>query len=320
MTEVNAKEDGKMAKTSVAAKKVKEIFPTESEKASGKFESNNAQEVLEGLHADGIIIIRDIIDPAHLDTLNEVMVPETDHLCKTAHFNFQTRNIQHAPPLLPPSLVFDDMYLNSLLLHAVTLYLGPNPQFNFISGNTALPNGSTRQPVHCDLSFKYPEFPFYVIANIPLITATPEVGCTEFWPCTHLRPFSDQLEPKFYEIQKERLEGYACLQPEVPKGSVVLRDLRLWHAGMPNPSNTCRCMIGLAYCSSWYRTKYTVPVPDSVFGHLSDGLKKLGVVPLLKSLPDDEYLKKKDEYTFTFKQDEEMGIAPQYGEEKKMMN
>jgi len=298
----------------MATRQIKEIFPTESEKASGKYESHNAERILEGLHAEGIVILRDVVDPANLDKLNEFMVTEVEPLSKTAHFNFQTRNIQHAPPMLPPSLVFDDIYQNPLLIHAITLYLGPNPKFNFISGNTALANGETRQPVHCDLNFKFHEFPFYVVANIPLITSTPEVGCTEVWPGTHLRPFSDQLAPKYYEIDKQHLSGFCGLQPVVPKGSIVLRDLRLWHAGMPNPSNITRCMIGMAYCSSWYRTKYSIPVPNSIFNHLNDGLTKLGVIPLLKGYPDDEYLKKKDEYSFTFKQDEEMGVAPQYND------
>jgi len=315
--------DGKIDTTKTFVKprerEIREIFPTASERSSGKFESHNAQRILEGLYYDGIIVLRDVIDPAHLDKLNEVMVPEVDDLCKTAHFNFDIRNIQHAPPLLPASLVFDDIYQNPLLLHAVILYLGPDPKFNFISGNTALPKGDKRQPVHCDLNFNFPEFPFYVIANIPLITSTPEVGNTEYWPGTHIRPFSDQMDPKLYEIQKDRLEEFSSFRPVVPKGSIVLRDMRLWHAGMPNPSDVTRCMIGLAYCSSWYRSKYLIPVPDAVFNQLSDGLKKLGVTPLLKGLPDDVYLKKKDEYTFTFNQDEEQGTTPQYGEKKLMM-
>jgi len=304
----------------VGTRQVIEILPSAAEKAAGKYESHNAEKILEALHHDGIVLLRDIVDTANIDKLNAFMVPEVDELVKSAHFNFDTRNIQHAPPMLPGSLVFDDIYMNPLLISAITLFLGPNPKFNFISGNTALPRGSTRQPVHCDLNFKFHEFPFYVIANVPLITSTPEVGCTEFWPGTHLRPFSDQLAPKFYEIQKEKLTslGYSPIQVVVPKGSIVLRDMRLWHAGMPNPSDVTRCMLGLAYCASWYRSKYSIPVPDSIYHRLNDGLTKLGVTPLLKGYPDDVYKKKKDEYSFTFKQDEEMGTAPQYSDKKMM--
>jgi hypothetical protein len=113
-------------------------------------------------------------------------------LLKTAHFNFNVRNIQHAPPLTPEYL-YDDIYLNKLIIHAATLYLGQNPKFNFISGNTALPHGKERQPVHNDLNFDYPKFPFYAVFYVPLIDSTEEVGSTEFWPGTQITTFADQV-------------------------------------------------------------------------------------------------------------------------------
>jgi len=267
--------------------------------------------ILEGMHTSGIIILRDIINTAHLDAINNAMLAEVEELEKKAHHNFGVRNIQHSPPLIPESEVFfDDVYINPLLLHAVTLYIGPNPKFNFLSGNTALPKGDKRQPVHSDLSFEVPNYPLYVVANISLIDSTPEVGNTEVWPGTHLSTIADQVSPQYYEIKKELLSNFTPLRPIVPKGSVVLRDLRLWHAGMPNPSNVTRFMLGLAYCSYWYRSKYFLPVPISLQARLTEGLKKWGITPLLEGIPDDEYLRQKDDYTFSFEQDKEKGAPP----------
>ena len=55
-----------------------------------------------------------------------------------------------------------------------------------------------------------------------------------------------------------------------------------------------------------------MPVPQSLYARLSEGMKKLEIVPLLKAMPDDEYLRKKDEYTFSFEQDKEVGEPPKH--------
>ncbi|PRP77179.1 phytanoyl-CoA dioxygenase family protein [Planoprotostelium fungivorum] len=292
-----------------------EVFPTEEEKATGRFQSHNAQKVLQGMNADGIVILRDIIDPAHLDRLNEVMVAEIPEMLKTAHFNFNVRNIQHAPPLTP-ELTFEDIYANPLICHAATLYLGPQPKCNFISGNTALPKGHQRQPVHCDLNFDYPSFPFYAVCYIPLIDSTPEVGGTEFWPGTHVTTVADQRNPDLYAIREELLTFSGPQQPVVPKGSVVFRDMRLWHAGMPNPSDLNRCMLGMAFCSQYYRTRSVLSVPDTVYDKMTEGLKKNGIEPLFKKITEEEYINGKNAYSFTFEQDKEAGPPPPQDKDK----
>lgn len=37
------------------------------------------------------------------------------------------------------------------------------------------------------------------------------------------------------------------VQPELRRGDIMIRDLRLWHAGMPNSSDEHRIMLGLGY-------------------------------------------------------------------------
>lgn len=48
-------------------------------------------------------------------------------------------------------------------------------------------------------------------------------------------------------IRKELVEARRKLcppvQPLLPKGSIIIRDFRLWHAGMPNRTDEPRVML-----------------------------------------------------------------------------
>ena len=44
----------------------------------------------------------------------------------------------------------------------------------------------------------------------------------------------------------------ADAQPTVQAGSVVIRDVRMWHAGMPNRTNVPRVMIAMIHWVSWW--------------------------------------------------------------------
>jgi ectoine hydroxylase-related dioxygenase (phytanoyl-CoA dioxygenase family) len=102
--------------------------------------------------------------------------------------------------------------------------------------------------------------------------------------------------------KKYLLEGKKCVQPTVKKGSLILRDFRLWHAGMPNPSDRARCVLALGYCANWYHNEYTVPVPKAVEAILNEEITKAGLKPMLLGVPDEEYSKVKHLYNFTFEQ------------------
>lgn len=49
------------------------------------------------------------------------------------------------------------------------------------------------------------------------------------------------------EIVEERRKVRPPVQASCVKGDVMIRDLRTWHAGMPNQSANDRIMIGIGY-------------------------------------------------------------------------
>jgi ectoine hydroxylase-related dioxygenase (phytanoyl-CoA dioxygenase family) len=144
-----------------------------------------------------------------------------------------------------------------------------------------------RQPVHSDADFDHPSHPFALVINIPLVTMTPENGSTELWLGTHTADVSAQ-EGKHGErasgrikedVLAERRALRAPSQPVVKKGSIVLRDLRLWHAGMPNMSDEVRVMLAMIHFAPWYRNRMRLQFGEDVRGSLA-GLESQLEVPV----------------------------------------
>ena len=125
-----------------------------------------------------------------------------------------------------------------------------------------LPGASPqRQPVHSDADFEHPLHPFALVVNVPLVSITPENGSTEIWLGTHTSDISAQEgahgERSSGRIRQDllakRAETCPPLQPTINKGALVVRDLRLWHAGMPNMTDKVRVMLAMIHFAPWYR-------------------------------------------------------------------
>lgn len=138
-----------------------------------------------------------------------------------------------------------------------------------------------RQSEHKDSAYDHPHCPYYFIANIPLCDFTVENGATEFWLGSHVNttvkdqqtapedgPYSNKMYKKgehipwIHEEAKEAQRAVRPpIQPEALRGDIMIRDLRTWHAGMPNNSDNHRIMLGLGYQVGTSRLKNTPPSP-----------------------------------------------------------
>jgi len=148
-----------------------------------------------------------------------------------------------------------------MAIQITSAFLGPCPRMNFLSGNTAL-KSTESQPVHTDADFAHPQIPFAVVVNVPLITMTPQNGATEFWLGTHnssgLHIQEDWHGDKAggeikSDILESRRKKLPPIQPVISKGSIIIRDLRLWHCGKPNFEGTPRILLAMIHFASWYR-------------------------------------------------------------------
>lgn len=59
-------------------------------------------------------------------------------------------------------------------------------------------------------------------------------------------------------------------------GSLIIRDLRLWHAGMPNATDEIRIMLAMIHFAPWYRQRMIMKLPRSLRPIL-EGADRLGV-------------------------------------------
>jgi ectoine hydroxylase-related dioxygenase (phytanoyl-CoA dioxygenase family) len=158
------------------------------------------------------------------------------------------------------------IFLNSIATQVTSAVLGPRPRLSFVSGNTALPPSADSppesQPTHSDADIEHPDCPFALAVNIPLVPMTPENGSTEIWLGTHAGSNLNCQEGQHGErasgrIRKHLLDERRRIrppsQPMVKKGSIIIRDLRLWHGGKPNMTNEIRVMLAMIHFAPWYR-------------------------------------------------------------------
>ncbi|KAK8046100.1 phytanoyl-CoA dioxygenase family protein [Apiospora saccharicola] len=237
---------------------VTQIELTLDELTSKRMGSRHLQAAVEALHRDGMVVLSNAVDPAHLDKLNERMVPEAQELYSrpTTHRNFgnETGNIQQEP-VLEDGYIFADVLANPWATerqHGLPSH-GP-------------PAAPYRYPL------RFPPVPFGYCVNINLVATSPENGATEVWLGSHTDTTKHVLETDpatGYEqiradLQEQRRMISPPIQPSLPQGALIIRDFRLWHAGMPNRTGEPRVMLVSVQFPRWYRSDLKMKLPASI--------------------------------------------------------
>jgi hypothetical protein len=234
---------------------------TAAELRSGVIRPDHLEAATNALRGDGIVVLEDVIDTAHLDVLHERMLVDLKEILDrpNAPFNFNKGNVQQDPPPFPPYL-FRDVLVNDIVIAVTKSILGAGQKNVFYSGNTALPS-KNRQPAHADSGQLWPNLavatpPYQLVVNVPVVDMDERNGSTEVWPGTHLdttvviQDGDIKVDP---DVLERRRVVSPPLQPTVRRGSVIIRDIRLWHAGMPNHTDNPRPMIALIHTVSWWQ-------------------------------------------------------------------
>jgi len=253
------------------------IHIPEATRQSGFATHELVAEAVAFLHKDGIIVLDNAISKPHLDTLNNLLSTEALEIAADPdhHFNFgrETQNMDQAPPPTK-DLMFKDIWCNPFAAAVLAGILGPRPVVHYANGNTAL-KATGRQPVHSDAEFEHPMFPFAMVVNINLIDTDASNGATEFWPGSHHCSTVDDhviADPatghRLLHIKPEHVEARRRhsppIQAQTKKGSLIIRDLRLWHAGMPNRTDEPRIMLAFVAQPAWFQGRSKVKLPLSV--------------------------------------------------------
>jgi ectoine hydroxylase-related dioxygenase (phytanoyl-CoA dioxygenase family) len=234
------------------------------------------------------------------------MIPEAQKLYSNTatHRNFgqATGNIQQEP-VVEADYIFEDILANPWATSIVEHMIGPNPQLRFYSANTAF-KASGRQPPHIDVDFAMPRIPFGYCININLVSTSPENGATEVWLGSHIDTDDSVFDRKTDDLQiraellEQRRKISPPIQPSLPKGSLVIRDLRLWHAGMPNKTDEPRVMLVSIQFPSWYRSDQRLILPRVLEGKIDFGR----TVPFVEWVEEDyDYLQGAHDHDLTLK-------------------
>lgn len=193
------------------------------------------------------------------------------HIARTDTNRGVNRYQMHMPfmsPLIDPRVI-----TNPLALGVIDALLGNDCVCHYFASDTPLP-GSDYQAVHPDIQLLFPEtdlsLPAYsVVLNIPLVDFRDDNGPVEIWPGgTHLMPGRLNMQELAPLMHSERVL--------MPAGSLLIRDMRMWHRGTPNRSDSARPNMALIYSRAWLKTTYPpIGIPRKTYDRLSDRAKHL---------------------------------------------
>ncbi len=253
------------------------IEVSEAEKSGGSLSAAHLAAAVCAIESDGFVVLGNAANLSHLDVLHERLLDDLSRLQARpdAPYNWNPGNIQQDPPPFHPYL-FADILLNELVIDVTAALLGSGVKNTFYSGNTALP-GEHRQPVHADRGHLWPRLavahpPTNLVVNIPTVDVSPENGSTEIWPGTHLDiTVTSGRDIKIAAgVLDRRRSECPPIQPHIRRGSVLIRDIRLWHAGMPNRTANPRPMIAMIHNVPWLETGSPLRFPagtEAFFEH-----------------------------------------------------
>jgi ectoine hydroxylase-related dioxygenase (phytanoyl-CoA dioxygenase family) len=224
----------------------------------------------------GYIVLEGVIDPALVGQLRETFAPIFQaHLAQPevqARVNAGHGYVQLDAPFISP---FSDEVIcaNPLAVQIMEAVLGPKFVSVFYNTNSTV-RGTDIQPIHIDMpNLVFPGFQgslpcWSLVVNIPLIDFNEANGSTEVWPGTHLNPVEGDL------LERSRYLPSARVNAKV--GDLVIRDLRVWHRGMPSQIDQVRTMLALVYHREWLHIQRPlIRIPRARWDSFSERTKRI---------------------------------------------
>ena len=253
------------------------------EKRRKQLDAANIELVNQEIRDHGYVILEDSFHQSWINKMSSVFV---DQLQAGIESNDEAISLRAGHGGFQPdiTLPFIDPLIveNPLVFQALQRVLGDHFFGVLPYGcNVSFP-GSQAQTVHRDSGHIFPEVsqslpPLILVVNIALSEFTTENGATEIWPGSHRYVDTDRAETNTLRIQQERWSTHRSIRMTMPPGSIVIRDMRTWHRGMPNATNELRIMLSLVYYRQYFLpdnlSAPAASVSDSDWEQLSDRAK-----------------------------------------------
>ena len=162
--------------------------------------------------------------------------------------------------------LFSDICYNEFAIQVTHAVLGDGLYWNFYSSTPCIPAKPGSRNIHHDARPLFvgetdkplpPAQPRY---QHPLTDFTEANGATEVWLGSHRE--TRRLEVgggEYEEMLAEHRKRDLILQATAKKGSLIIRDMRLYHGGHAQPHRELRQMIAMVYNRHFYRVLCWMP-------------------------------------------------------------
>lgn len=234
--------------------------------------SETREHAIEQVKTNGYVIFEGVLAQERIAELREAFLrlfeAYTERTDPNRGANRYQMHLPFAEPFIHPQVIE-----NPIALSVIDALLGESCVCHYFASDTPLP-GSDHQAVHSDIHLLFPEMelslPAYsIVLNIPLVDFREDNGPVEIWPGgTHLSPTHRNMK---------ELAGQMHSEPVLmPAGSLLIRDMRMWHRGTPNRADAARPNLALIYSRHWLKTHYRpIGIPQQTYDGLSDRTKHL---------------------------------------------
>ncbi|MBV9467721.1 MAG: phytanoyl-CoA dioxygenase family protein [Abitibacteriaceae bacterium] len=230
------------------------------------------QLALQCMKVNGYVVFEEVLPKDLVAGLHqEFMQVFEEHRARTDSNRGNNRYQMHLPFRDPFN--HEAVITNPLALAVIDEMLGQDAVCHYFASDTPLP-GSDYQKVHSDIHLLFPEtslaLPAYsIVVNIPLVDFREDNGPVEIWPGgTHLMPGAMNIQELAPLMHSETVL--------MPAGSLLIRDMRMWHRGTPNRSDEARPNMALIYSRHWLKTHYpSIAISAGAYEGLSERGKRL---------------------------------------------
>lgn len=242
---------------------------TDAEQAEGKMGAAHLDLANRLLREVGAVILEGAVPLA--------IVKEAQRAYSDAIRQGRTRKIRHAMEM---PFLHHQFIANLFALQVIESAMGKKVAL-FRCGIHDVPpdidGNQVEKAPHRDGNHLFPELPCVlpvsgIYVNIPFVDFLEENGATKIWPGSHLIMDSPPSDVRYLG---ERSKHLPALQAVMPMGSLMLRDMRLWHVGMPNRTDTHRPMLDIGYTRVFPHASERLRVPQEIKQHWSESAKKL---------------------------------------------
>ncbi|MBM3265502.1 MAG: phytanoyl-CoA dioxygenase family protein [candidate division Zixibacteria bacterium] len=248
---------------------------TASERRQGRLTQRHLQGALRRLRDTGYVALERALPDDWITQMRSACDRDLKKYLriKENRERFLVKNKGHVGMFPSPTLPYMDpmAILNPFALQIFEAAMGHNVFCTFYNTNTAWP-GSGVQVIHRDTQPLFPELsvalPVHmVVVNIMLVDFTVENGATEVWPGSHL--LTDGRGDREVPLE-ERAAFLRSERTTVPAGTLVVRDLRMWHRGMPNQTDQIRTMLAIVYFRDFMHRNDVMTIPSAVWDDLPE--------------------------------------------------